>query len=74
MSSESMGNGKKLEIRAYPSKNIHAKVYIGRFGDKVKSSYYNRAEVTETSSGQGLTLVGPAKRLGHCAIKVVDKC
>ena len=26
-----VGNGKKLEIRAYPSKNIHAKVYIGRF-------------------------------------------
>ncbi len=25
------GNGKKLQIRAYPSKNIHAKVYIGRF-------------------------------------------
>jgi HKD family nuclease len=25
------GCGKKLEIRAYPSKNIHAKVYIGRF-------------------------------------------
>lgn len=25
------GNGKKLEIKAYPSKNIHAKVYIGRF-------------------------------------------
>lgn len=25
------GNGKKLEIRAYPTKNIHAKVYIGRF-------------------------------------------
>ena len=25
------GNGKKLEIRAYPSKNIHAKVYIGKF-------------------------------------------
>ncbi|SFE06484.1 SNF2-related protein [Thermophagus xiamenensis] len=25
------GNGKKLEIRAYPSKNIHAKVYIGRY-------------------------------------------
>lgn len=23
--------GKKLEIRAYPAKNIHAKVYIGRF-------------------------------------------
>jgi superfamily II DNA/RNA helicase/HKD family nuclease len=28
------GNGKKLEIRAYPSKNIHAKVYIGRFHPK----------------------------------------
>ena len=25
------GNGKKLEIRAYPSRNIHAKVYVGRF-------------------------------------------
>ncbi len=25
------GNGKKLEIRAFPSQNIHAKVYIGRF-------------------------------------------
>ncbi len=29
---ESVGNGKKLEIRAFPSRNIHAKVYIGRFG------------------------------------------
>lgn len=28
---ENGGNGKKLEIRAFPSKNIHAKVYIGRF-------------------------------------------
>lgn len=25
------GNGKKLEIRAFPTKNIHAKIYIGRF-------------------------------------------
>uniref|UniRef100_A0A831UEP4 Helicase n=1 Tax=Geobacter metallireducens TaxID=28232 RepID=A0A831UEP4_GEOME len=25
------GNGKKMEIRAFPSKNLHAKVYIGRF-------------------------------------------
>jgi len=25
------GNGNKLEIRAFPSGNIHAKVYIGRF-------------------------------------------
>ncbi|AJY69831.1 helicase [Geobacter sulfurreducens] len=25
------GNGRKMEIRAFPSKNIHAKVYIGRF-------------------------------------------
>lgn len=30
------GNGKKLEIRAYPTKNLHAKVYISRYheGDK----------------------------------------
>ena len=28
---EQGGNGKKLEIRAFPSRNIHAKVYIGRF-------------------------------------------
>lgn len=28
------GNGKKLEIRAYPSRNIHAKVYIGRYGEE----------------------------------------
>jgi len=28
------GNGKKLEIRAYPTQNIHAKVYIGRFHPK----------------------------------------
>lgn len=25
------GNGKKLEIKAYPARNIHAKVYVGRF-------------------------------------------
>ena len=25
------GNGRKLEIKAYPSKNIHAKVYISRY-------------------------------------------
>ena len=25
------GNGKKLEIKVYPSQNIHAKVYIGKF-------------------------------------------
>ena len=31
MDKSSNGNGKKLEIRAYPSKNIHAKVYIGKF-------------------------------------------
>ena len=28
---ENGGNGKKLEIRAYPTQNLHAKVYIGRF-------------------------------------------
>lgn len=27
------GNGKKLEIKAYPSANIHAKVYISRFSE-----------------------------------------
>ena len=25
------GNGKKMELRAYPSENLHAKVYISRF-------------------------------------------
>ena len=30
------GNGKKLEIRAYPSKNIHAKVYISRYHENDK--------------------------------------
>ena len=30
------GNGKKLEIKAYPSKNIHAKVYISRYHEKDK--------------------------------------
>ncbi len=29
--SKQVGNTKKLEIRAFPSRNIHAKVYIGRF-------------------------------------------
>lgn len=31
LKTESPQGGKKLEIRAYPSKNIHAKVYIGRY-------------------------------------------
>ncbi len=31
LKTESPHGGKKLEIRAYPSKNIHAKVYIGRY-------------------------------------------
>lgn len=30
------GNGKKLEIKAYPSKNIHAKVYISRYHEDDK--------------------------------------
>ena len=29
------GNGKKLEIKAYPSKNIHAKVYISRYKNNI---------------------------------------
>ena len=28
------GNGKKLEFRAYPSGNIHAKVYISRYSEE----------------------------------------
>ncbi len=31
LKTDSPHGGKKLEIRAYPSKNIHAKVYIGRY-------------------------------------------
>ena len=31
LKTDSPQGGKKLEIRAYPSKNIHAKVYIGRY-------------------------------------------
>jgi len=34
------GNGKKLEIRAYPSKNIHAKVYIGRYNEEDRDYGY----------------------------------
>ena len=30
-----LGNGKKLEIRAFPSKNIHAKVYINRYNTTI---------------------------------------
>jgi len=30
------GNGKKLEIKAYPSRNIHAKVYISRYHEDDK--------------------------------------
>ncbi len=30
------GNGKKLETKAYPSKNIHAKVYISRYHEDDK--------------------------------------
>lgn len=40
VSPESLGNGKKLEIRAYPSKNIHAKVYIKRYDDVVSGVQY----------------------------------
>lgn len=28
------GNGKKLEFRVFPAKNLHAKVYIGRFDEE----------------------------------------
>lgn len=35
-----LGNGKKLEIRAYPSKNIHAKVYIKRYNKNIRDIQY----------------------------------
>ncbi|RIJ45516.1 helicase [Maribellus luteus] len=35
-----LGNGKKMEIRAYPSKNIHAKVYIKRYNEKISPIQY----------------------------------
>lgn len=34
------GNGKKLEIKAYPSKNIHAKVYISRYKNNISHIQY----------------------------------
>lgn len=34
------GNGKKLEIKAYPSHNIHAKVYISRYKDNISHIQY----------------------------------
>ncbi|MBN8701921.1 MAG: helicase [Bacteroidetes bacterium] len=34
------GNGKKLEIKAYPSKNIHAKVYISRYKENISHIQY----------------------------------
>lgn len=34
------GNGKKLEIKAYPSKNIHAKVYISRYKTNISHIQY----------------------------------
>lgn len=40
VSPQQLGNGKKLEIRAYPSKNIHAKVYIKRYNEAVSGVQY----------------------------------
>lgn len=34
------GNGKKLEIRAYPSRNLHAKVYIKRYNEAISNFQY----------------------------------
>lgn len=34
------GNGKKLEIKAYPSQNIHAKIYISRYKDNISHIQY----------------------------------
>jgi len=43
------GNGKKLEIKAYPSKNIHAKVYISRYKDNISHIQYG-AVITGSSN------------------------
>lgn len=34
---DNWGNGRKLEIRAYPSQNIHAKVYIKRYNEQIRN-------------------------------------
>jgi len=36
MDEKRFGNGKKMEIKVYPNKNLHAKVYIGRFKETDK--------------------------------------
>lgn len=35
-----IGNRKKLELRAYPSRNLHAKVYIKRYNDEIRNFQY----------------------------------
>jgi superfamily II DNA/RNA helicase len=48
------GNGKKLEFRAYPDENIHAKVYISRFREDDRD--YGRV-ITGSSNFSGSGLV-----------------
>jgi len=52
---ENHGNGKKLEIRAFPSKNLHAKVYIGRFAETDRDYGY---VITGSSNFSHSGLVG----------------
>ena len=33
---EDGGNGKRLEIKAYPSSDLHAKVYVSRFSNTIE--------------------------------------
>ena len=47
------GNGKKLEFKAYPSSNIHAKVYISRY-DSSQLSYGSVITGSSNFSASGL--------------------
>ena len=47
------GNGKKLEFKAYPSSNIHAKVYISRY-DSSQHSYGSVITGSSNFSASGL--------------------
>ena len=50
---EQGGNGKRLEFKAYPSSNIHAKVYISRY-DSIQHSYGSVITGSSNFSASGL--------------------
>ena len=49
-----MGNGKKLEFKVYPSKNIHAKVYITKY----KGDYADISEGSVITGSSNFSLSG----------------